>query len=134
GPHPGAAAPGAPPQPVAGGPGFGPNGPAPHGGFTPQQPYSVPFDQRPAAPPRKRGGVRALVPLILLGILVVVLAVAAMCTFGGRSGGSGGGGSHDQVPLPEFTTTAPFTPAPEKTVPSQPPGHACYPFQPGCPG
>lgn len=127
GPRPGPA-----PQMPPGGPGT-PGGPPAAtraaAGYAPtSQPYSVPFDPRPPQPPRRRR--RSLVPLVLLGVLVVVLAAAAMCT-------AGGGGSDDEpaggpAPTRTSTTTVPFTPAPEHTVPHPTPGRACYPFQPGC--
>lgn len=127
-----AAPPGPVPQPVSAtatsgfGPGAPATGPQPtYGGSA--QPYSVPFDPRPPAPPRRRN--RGVVPLILLALLVVVLGLAAMCTAGGKAGS---GPSH--APAPERTTTTHYTPAPERSVPTQTPGKACYPFQPGCPG
>lgn len=122
-------APGPVPQPVAAA-GPGPVGPAPAYGQN-QQPYSVPFDPRPPAAPPRRNRNRSLVPLVLLGVLVVVLALAAMCTAGG---GSGSGPSHAPASgRTTTTTTSHYTPAPERTVPPSTPGHACYPFQPGCP-
>ncbi|RDI67277.1 hypothetical protein DFR76_103348 [Nocardia pseudobrasiliensis] len=111
-----------------------PPNPTPPPSFTPNpqpypptpQPYSVPFDPRPPQPPRRRG--RGIVPLIILIFLVVILAMAALCT----------GGSKKPAPAPSspgttHTTNTPFTTAPNKTIPTQTPGPACYPFQP-CPG
>ncbi len=126
---------GAPAQVPPPGPGNFPGQPAqprPDAGYgRNQQPYTVPFDPRPPAPaPRRRH--RGLVPLVLIGVLVVVLGLAAMCTAGGRTST---GPSHD-APASDHTTTSSthYTPAPERSVPPQTPGRACYPFQPGCPG
>ncbi|WP_062997600.1 hypothetical protein [Nocardia mikamii] len=130
-------APGTVPQPVAAS-GYGPGGPAQPGPAPAygqnQQPYSVPFDPRPPAAPPRRNRNRGLVPLVLLGVLVVVLALAAMCTAGGGSGSRPGHApASGRTTTTTTTTTSPYTPAPERTVPPSTPGHACYPFQPGCP-
>ncbi|WP_227985506.1 hypothetical protein [Nocardia spumae] len=128
--------PGPVPGPPTGGPGGFPGQPVPprpEAGYAQQhqQPYSVPFDPRPAAPPPQRGGRRGVVPLVLLGLLVVVLAAVAMCTAGGRSDT---GPAHGPATDHTATTSTHYTPAPELSVPAQTPGRACYPFQPGCPG
>lgn len=140
GAHPVSMARPAPPQATAPGPvpppGPGnfpgqPQQPRPDAGYRQNsQPYSVPFDPRPPAPAQRKRH-RGLVPLVLIGVLVVVLAVAAMCTAGGRSGTG-----PSPVPASDQTTTTSthYTPAPERSVPTQTPGRACYPFQPGCPG
>ncbi|MBF6331020.1 hypothetical protein [Nocardia transvalensis] len=127
----GPAAPGpAGPQPTAGqyaapppGPGMPPP-PQPPYQPTPQ-PYSVPFDPRPPKPPRRRG--RGIAPLVILAFLVLVLAFAALC-----SGGSSNKTTPGPAPAPGQTTTTPFTKAPDRTIPTQTPGPACYPLQP-CP-
>ncbi|MFI5775766.1 hypothetical protein [Nocardia sp. NPDC051570] len=89
------------------------------------QPYSVPFDPRPPQPPRRRN--RGIAPVMILGLLVLILAVAALCT----------GGIKHSTRAPGHTTTTttntPYTTAPDRTIPSQTQGPACYPFQP-CPG
>ncbi|MGV9676852.1 hypothetical protein ACWDSJ_16380 [Nocardia sp. NPDC003482] len=99
--------------------------PGPQFAPTPQ-PYSVPFDPRPPKEPRPRG--RGITPLIILVLLVLILALAAFCT---------GGNTKHTTPPPSSPTSghpAPttFTPAPERTIPTQTPGPACYPLQP-CP-
>jgi len=100
------------------------------------QPYSVPFDPRPAPPPPRRRTPgnrrnRSIAPLILLAFLVVVLAVAAMCSGGGTSTKhtTPGGASN----TPTLTTSPSFTTAPDLTIPSDTNGPACFPLQP-CPG
>ncbi|MCM6776704.1 hypothetical protein NDR87_22530 [Nocardia sp. CDC159] len=109
-----------------------PPGPAPTPQFTPNphpypptpQPYSVPFDPRPPQPPRRRG--RGIAPLVILAFLVILLATAALCS----------GGANKPAPAHSpgstQTTKLPFTPAPNRTIPTETPGPACYPFQP-CP-
>ncbi|MBU3067928.1 hypothetical protein KO481_41250 [Nocardia sp. NEAU-G5] len=108
---------------------------APESGAAPSyqptpQPYSVPFDPRPPKAERPPRGNRSIAPLIVLGFLVVVLAVAAMCT--------GGGGGKRTTPAPgssqtTLTTPPSFTTAPERTIPTDTNGPACFPLQP-CPG
>ncbi|WP_280335517.1 hypothetical protein [Nocardia wallacei] len=94
---------------------------------SPAQPYAVPFEPRPAKPPRPRG--RSIVPLVLLALLVLILAVVAMCT---------GGDDEPSEPAPAPGTrtsesTAPHTTAPDITIPSETPAPACFPLQPDCP-
>ncbi|MBB5915895.1 hypothetical protein BJY24_004807 [Nocardia transvalensis] len=93
---------------------------------SPAQPYSVPFEPRPAKPPRQRG--RGIVPLVILGILVLLLLVIAMCS---------GGNDDDKPSSPPASrttvSTTPTTSLPDRTIPSDTPAPACYPLQPDCP-
>lgn len=99
---------------------------------TAEQPYSVPFDPRPAPPPPRRRG-RSIVPLVLLAFLVVVLAIATMCTGGGGTHTTPAPGSQQSSATTSPLTTNPsFTTAPDITIPSDTGGPACFPLQP-CP-
>ncbi len=97
------------------------------------QPYSVPFDPRPAPEePRRRG--RGVVPLVLLAFLVVVLAVAATCTGGGNTSHPSTGPGVTTSETDEFSTpSGTGTTTPDPTIPSDTVGPVCYPLQP-CPG
>lgn len=96
----------------------------------PAQPYSVPFDPRPPAPVRTHSRGRGIAPLVVLALLVVILATAALCTGGSTRTTPARPGPGASTPVPTST----FTTAPERTIPQQTAGPACYPFQPGCPG
>jgi hypothetical protein len=98
------------------------------------QPYSIPFDPRPAARPRRRLG--SVVPLVVLVFLVLILGLVAMCSGGSDHKSTGGttGGGHSQVATtvrPTGVPPAPSTPT-ELTVPSPTAGRACFPLQPNC--
>lgn len=106
----------------------------PHAGQDPQR-YSIPFEPRPAARPRRRLG--SVAPLVLLVLLVVVLGLVAMCGGGGHKstdGNTGPAGNHGPALTTGRPTGAPPPPATptELTVPSAAPGRACFPLQPNC--
>ncbi|WP_081635347.1 hypothetical protein [Nocardia sp. BMG111209] len=99
------------------------------------QRYSIPFDQRPAARPRRRLG--SIAPLVLLVFLVIILGLVAMCGGSGHKstgGNTGPTGNHSPGLTTARPTGAPPPPATptEMTIPSTSAGRACFPLQPNC--